>query len=67
MLYPNSCYNEPCYKEVEVYMDISVHCDSDLHDSTIVLEFSVIDNHRQLPPELSKVLIVFVPIDLLLL
>ena len=23
MLYPDPCYNEPCYKEVEVYQDCS--------------------------------------------
>ena len=23
VLYPKPCYNEPCYKEVEVYFDVS--------------------------------------------
>ena len=31
MFYPKSCYNEPCYKEVVVYVDLKGPSHVDLH------------------------------------
>ena len=36
VLYPNSCYNEPCYIEVQVYV-LLVHLDTNNYDCFVQL------------------------------